>query len=121
MRKRVRCFALMLAIFMGGYLFTNITMSAEAGYVNNNWGSSISTDSSSWKKGLIVVEGARLRAEPNTNCTIYGLMYPFEEVQVNEEMSTMTFYYVKRVSTGEYGYVSRDFVFVDSGITASVD
>ena len=47
-------------------------------------------------------------------------MYPYEEIEINEDESTMTFYYARR-SNGVYGYVHRGLVIVDSGITISED
>lgn len=121
MSKRVRYLTLMLTIFMSGYLFTSMPVSAaEAGSVDSNLDAGISTVSSSWKKAIVIADGARLRAEPNTESTVYGLMYPYEEIEINEDESTMTFYYARR-SNGVYGYVHRGLVIVDSGITISED
>lgn len=112
MSKRVRYLTLMLTIFMSGYLFTSMPVSAaEAGSVDSNLDAGISTVSSSWKKAIVIADGARLRAEPNTESTVYGLMYPYEEIEINEDKSTMTFYYARR-SNGVYGYVNRGLVIV---------
>lgn len=121
MSKRVRYFTLMLTIFMSSYLFASMPVSAaEAGYADHRLDSGISTVSSSWKKAIVIADGARLRAEPNTESTIYGLMYRYEEIEINEDESTMTFYYARR-SDGVYGYVNRGLVIVDSGIIVSED
>ena len=121
MSKRVRYSTLMLTIFMSGYLFAFMPLSAaETGYADNHLDSGINTVSSSWKKAIVVVDGARLRAEPNTESTIYGLMYRYEEIEINEDESTMTFYYARR-SDGVYGYVNRGLVLVDSGVIISED
>lgn len=121
MSKRGRYFTLLLTIFISGYLFASLPVSAaEAGYAGNNPDSGINTVSSSWQKAIVLGDGARLRAEPNTESTVYGLMYPNEEIEINLEQSTMTFYYARRGNV--YGYVHRSLVLpVDSGVIVSED
>ncbi len=122
MGKRGMCFTLLLTIFISGYLFASLPVSAAgAGYADNNLDSGINTVSSSWQKAIVLGDGARLRAEPNTESTIYGLMYPYEEIEINLGQSTGEFYYARR-SNGVYGYVHRGLVLpVDSGVIVSED
>ena len=124
MRKRVRYFTLILTIFISSFLFASATVSAaEAKDSSETFVPGAIMLSDSWRSGTVFGNGVRLRAEPIFDCTIYGLMYNNEDVLVNLEMSTMTFYYVKRVKTGEYGYVNRSYVVVwdDDPVTVSED
>lgn len=65
--------------------------------------------------GLVWADGLRLRTEPNTNSTILELMYFGEEVLINLDKSTMTFYYVKRVKTGTKGYANAQYIQLAQG------
>ncbi len=124
MSKHVRYFTLILTVFISGFLFVSMPVSAaEAKNSNDTFAPDAITLSDSWREGTVMNNGVRLRAEPNLDCTIYGLMNKDETVLVNLEMSTMTFYYVQRVKTGEYGYVSRNYVLVwtDDPVTVSED
>lgn len=60
--------------------------------------------------GTVVADGVNLRKEPNTSSTILEKMYWGEEVLIDLDNSTMTFYAIKRVKTGTYGYASRDYI-----------
>lgn len=122
MGKRVRYFTLILAVFVSGFLFASTPVSAaEAKDSSETFVPGAIMLSDSWQEGTVIGNGVRLRAEPNFDCTIYGLMYDGETVLVNLEMSTMTFYYVKREKTGEYGYVNRDYVLTGNTVTVSED
>lgn len=60
--------------------------------------------------GTVVADGVNLRKEPNTSSTILEKMYWGEQVLIDLDNSTMTFYAIKRVKTGTYGYASRDYI-----------
>lgn len=60
--------------------------------------------------GVVNDDGVRLRNYPNTSSSILELMYSSETVSIDTANSTMTFYRVKRQSTGTVGYVSKDYV-----------
>lgn len=61
-------------------------------------------------EGMVVGDGVRLRAEPNTTSTVLELMYWGEYVLIDTANSTMTFSHVQRVKTGTYGYVSSQYI-----------
>lgn len=122
MRKRVRYFTLILTVFISGFIFASTPVSAaEAKDSSETFVPGAIMLSDSWRTGTVIKDGVRLRAEPNFDCTIYGLMYSYENVLVNLDMSTMTFYYVKRGDV--YGYVNRSYVIVwdDDPVTVSED
>ncbi len=122
MRKRVRHFTQILTVLISGILFASMPVSAaEAKNSSEAFVPGTIVLSDSWQEGTVLGDGVRLRAEPNFDCTIYGLMYYGETVLVNLEMSTMTFYYVKREETGEYGYVNRGYVLVGDSVIVSED
>lgn len=62
------------------------------------------------ENGTVTGNGVNLRREPNTNSTILEKMYWGEQVIIDLDNSTMTFYAVKRVQTGTKGYASRDYI-----------
>ena len=62
------------------------------------------------ENGTVVGDGGNLRKEPNTSSTILEKMYWGEQVLIDLDNSTMTFYAIKRVKTGTSGYASRQYV-----------
>jgi hypothetical protein len=62
----------------------------------------------------IVGDGVRLRTSPSTGGSILELMYNNEEISVDFvtswSQSNGTWFYVKRMSTGTWGWVSRDYI-----------
>lgn len=60
--------------------------------------------------GVVKDSGVRLRNYPNTSSTVLELMYAPETVSVDTANSTMTFYRVRRNSTGTIGFVSKDYI-----------
>lgn len=60
--------------------------------------------------GVVNASGVRLRNYPNTSSSVLELMYAPENVSIDLDNSTMTFYRARRNSTGTIGYVSKDYV-----------
>lgn len=60
--------------------------------------------------GAVVGNGVRLRAEPNTSSTVLELMYFGESVMIDLDKSTLSFYYIRRDSTGTCGYASTQYI-----------
>ena len=60
--------------------------------------------------GTVTADGVNLRKEPNTSSTILEKMYWGEQVIIDLDNSTMTFYAIKRVKTGTRGYASKDYI-----------
>lgn len=60
----------------------------------------------------VLGSGIRLRNYPNMSSSVLELMYAPENVYVDLANSTMTFYCVKRKSSGTIGYASKDYVSV---------
>lgn len=62
------------------------------------------------KTGTVSGSGIRLRNYPNTSSSVLEVMYSPETVYIDSNNSTMTFYCVKRQSTGTIGYASKDYI-----------
>lgn len=66
------------------------------------------------ENGEICDNGVRLRTAPSTSATILELMYNGEHVLIDFKtsfsQSNGTWYYIKRIKTGTWGWVSRDYV-----------
>lgn len=60
--------------------------------------------------GTVTADGVNLRKELNTSSTILEKMYWGEQVIIDLDNSTMTFYAIKRVKTGTRGYASKDYI-----------
>ncbi len=108
MKKKASILITALCLLFCVSVTQNTVFAAEAEETSND--SAAITPFSFSQTGVVTGDGVRLRANPNTSSTILELMYWGDEVLIDLENSTMTFYYVKRVSTGTCGYVSRDYV-----------
>lgn len=59
-------------------------------------------------------DGVRLRKSPSKSATILELMYKGEPVLINYTKSSKgkgSWYYVKRIKTGTWGWVDRNYIF----------
>lgn len=59
----------------------------------------------------VVGDGVRLRKNPSTSATILELMYRGETVLINYTQSKGTWFYVKRMKTGTWGWVKKSYIF----------
>ncbi len=66
------------------------------------------------ENGNIIDDGVRLRKAPNKNSAILELLYNGETVVINYtksfQESNGTWFYLKRVKTGTWGWVNRKYV-----------
>ena len=63
-------------------------------------------------RSLVVEDGVRLRQGPSTSAPVLELMYCGETVLIDRTTSSKVpgWYYLKRLSTGTWGWASSDYI-----------
>lgn len=102
---------IILALGMSVYFvmtFALIDTHAQ-GLRSSSWSSEIQLMALS-SRGVINGNGVRLRSNPSISSVALESLNANEEVLIDRNRSTKSWYYVQRTATGTYGWVARKYV-----------